>query len=368
MNNGLIKVWHGPQHPGVTGNMSVELDLMGETIHRARTHVGYLHRGFEKLVERRTIMQAFTIVCRICVPESDPNEENFARGVEELAGLEVPEKAKWIRTMVLEMSRLASQCLWMAGQSGSMGLYIGPQWAVADRDHLLDLFDWLTGGRVYHMYIVPGGVRKDIPEGFLERLSDFLDYFEKRLPEYDKIIFNNAVFRKRTEGVGIVKPEQAIQYGVVGPVLRGSGFASDVRKDEPYLCYDRVEFDVPTQKEGDVYARALVRRAEMEQSIRILRQVIAQMPKEGETSVKLKKHRIFKIPRGETFVRTESARGEFAYYMASDGTEKLRRMQVKGPSIVHGVTLLESILQGAQIADVAMIMNSLGTCPPEIER
>jgi NADH-quinone oxidoreductase subunit D len=365
---GTIKIWHGPQHPGVTGNMSIELDLLGETIQRARTHVGYLHRGFEKLVERRTIMQAFTVVCRICVPEPDPNEENFARGIEELAGIEVPEKAQWIRTMVLEMARLASYCLWMGGQSGSLGLYVGPQWAVADRDLLLDLFEELTGARVYHMYIIPGGVRNDLPQGFLERLEDFLDYFEKRLSEYDKIIFNNAVFKHRTIGIGIVNRDTALQNGVVGPVLRACGIAHDVRKEQPYLKYDQLQFEVPVQTQGDVYARAMVRRAEMQQTINILRQIIAKMPQQGDVNVKLKKHRVFKIPKGETFVRTESVRGEFAYYMASDGSEKLRRMQVKGPSIVHAVTLLEQVLQGAQLADVAMIMNSLGTCPPEIER
>jgi len=367
-NNQLIKIFHGPQHPGVTGNMSLELDLDAETIVNATTHVGYLHRGFEKLVERRTIPQAFTIVCRICVPEPDPNESNFARGIETLAGIEVPEKAKWIRTMVLEMQRLTAQLLWMAGQGGSLGLYVNPQWAVADRDFMLDLFEELTGGRVYHMYTYPGGVRRDPPDGFLDKLSSILDYYETRLPEYDRVFFNNAVFRKRAEGAGIVDPSTALKYGITGPVLRAAGFAKDVRKYAPYEKYAELEFDIPTQTASDVYARALVRRAEIVQSIRILRQIIELMPRTGEYQVKLKNHHQFKIPTGETWVRTESARGEFAYYMASDGSEYLRRMQVKGPSMVHAMSLLETVLKGAQLADVAMIMNSLGTCPPEIER
>jgi len=367
-DNKLVKIFHGPQHPGITGNMSVEIDLDGETIVNSETHVGYLHRGFEKLVERRTIPQAFTIVCRICVPEPDPNEENFARGIENLANIEVPVKAKWIRTMVLEMQRLTAQFLWIAGQGGSLGLYINPQWAVADRDLMLDLYEELTGARVYHMYIYPGGVRNDLPVGFLDKLSRLLDYYESRLPEYDRIFFNNAVFKKRAVGIGIVKPETAIKHGVVGPVLRAAGFKHDVRKYAPYEMYSQVEFDIPTQRDSDVYARALVRREEMVQSIRILRQVIDKMPKDGPVNVKLKGHRQFLIPRGETWVRTESSRGEFSYFMASDGTEKLRRMQVKGPSMVHAMSLLPEVLKGAQLADVAMIMNSLGTCPPEIER
>jgi len=363
----FIKIFHGPQHPGITGNMSVELDLEGETIIKATTHVGYLHRGFEKLIERRTIIQAFTIVCRICVPEPDVNEENFARGIEELAGLEISERAKTIRVMVLEMARLSAQMLWMAGQGGSIGHYIVPQWSLGDRDYLLDLFEQLTGGRVYHMYIYPGGVKRDLPDGFLDRLSSFLDYFEKRLPEYEKIFFDNAVTKKRLLGVGVVDTNEALQNGYTGQVLRGCGYKRDVRKDIPYLNYEQFDFEVPTQNGCDAYARALVRLDEMRQSIKILRQAIAMMP-EGEIQCKIPKHRKFKIPSGETYIKSESARGAFSYYMESDGSEYLRRLQVRGPSIVHGFTLLEKILIGSQLSDVALIMNSLGICPPEIER
>ncbi|MBN2657479.1 MAG: hypothetical protein JXR86_10485 [Spirochaetales bacterium] len=369
MAQDIITIFHGPQHPGITGNMSVELDLLGETIKRAETHVGYLHRGFEKMIERRTVLQAFTIVCRICVPEPDPNEENFARGVEELMGLEVPEKAKWLRTMVLEMARLQAQMLWFAGQGGSLGHYISPQWAVADRDLILDLFEELTGGRVYHMYITPGGVRRDLPEGFLGRLGHFLDYLESRLPEYDNMLLRNPVFLERARGVGIIDPATAREYGVVGPNLRACGFMNDIRKDEPYEMYGEVDFIVPTETSGDVYGRAMVRRAEIEQSISILRQIIRRMPAEKEIMAVLpKNHRKWEVPKGDTLVKTESARGEYSYYMVGDGTDKLRRVQVKGPSAVHAITLLEEMLVDSQLSDVAMIMNSLGTNPPEIER
>ena len=348
--------------------MSVEIDLEGETIRHSRTHVGYLHRGFEKLVERRTIVQAFTIVCRICVPEPAPNENCFARGIEELAGIEIPEKAKWIRTMVLEMQRIASLFLWIAGQGGSLGLYVNPQWAVADRDFMLDLFEELTGGRVYQMYVYPGGVRRDIPEGFLKKLSDLLDYYETRFPEYDRVFYNNTVFKARAQGTGWVDPATALQNGVVGPALRAAGFEIDVRKFAPYEKYAELDFDIPTATSSDVYGRAMVRREEFKQSVRILRQIIEKMPTEGDFQTKLKGHRAFKVPEGETYVRAESSRGEFSYYMAGDGTEKLRRMQVKGPSMVHGMSLLEEVLKDGQLSDVAMIMNSLGVCPPEIER
>lgn len=366
-NDKHITIFHGPQHPGITGNMSVELDLIGETIQKATTHVGYLHRGFEKLVERRTVIQAFTIVCRICVPEPDTNEANFAMAVEELSGIEISQRAKYIRVMVLELARLSAQFLWMAGQSGSVGIYAVGQWAIADRDRILDLFEELTGGRVYHMYIYPGGVRRDLPEGFLQKVSNLIEYLKKRLKDYDDIFFNNASFKNRAIGVGIVNKDEALKNAYVGQVLRGCGLKVDVRKDAPYLVYDELDFEVPTQEAGDVYARALVRRAEMDQSLHLLEQVVAKMP-EGAIMTKLPTHRKFKLPKDDTWVKVESARGEFAYYVAGDGSEKIRRMQVRGPSLVHAFTLLEKLLVGEELSDVALIMNSLGICPPEIER
>lgn len=365
--NKHITIFHGPQHPGITGNMSVELDLIGETIQKATTHVGYLHRGFEKLIERRSVIQAFTIVCRICVPEPDPNEINFALAVEELADIEVPKRATYIRMMVLELSRLAAQFLWIAGQSGSVGLYAVGQWAIADRDLILDLFEELTGARVYHMYIYPGGVRRDLPQGFLKKVSQLLTYFKTRLPEYDAIFLENASFKARAKNVGVIQKEEAIKNGYVGQVLRACGIAADVRKDAPYLDYKNIDFEVPTQTEGDVYARALVRKEEMNQSVKILEQIVAKMP-EGAFNTKLPTHRKFKLKKDDTWVKVESARGEFAYYMAGDGSENIRRMQVRGPSLVHAYTLLEKLLVNEELSDVALIMNSLGICPPEIER
>lgn len=360
-------IYLGPQHPGITGNMMVKLKVAGDTIVKAETHVGYLHRAFEKLMEQRTWTQSFPIVCRICVPEPDPNEENLARAIEEIEGREVPERAKYIRVMVLELARLATYGLWMGGQSGSMGLYTMPQWTVGDRDYILDLFEELTGGRVYHMYIWAGGVRRDLPEGFTDRVLKTLDYLESRLPDYDNLLFNNALFQKRAQGVGIIPKDKAIEWGVVGPPLRGSGIKHDVRIDEPYEVYDKLNFIVPTSDGCDVWSRALVRRQEYEQSISIIRQVIEKMPK-GDYYNKIPNPLTWQVPPGEAYVKTESARGEFGYYVVSDGSIKPRRVHVRGPAYVHGVSLLEKILVGANIADVSFIMNSLGVCPPEIER
>ncbi len=357
----------GPQHPGITGNMMVKLKVAGDTIIKAETQVGYLHRGFEKLMERRLWMQAFPIVCRICVPEPDPNEENLARAIEEIEGREIPERAKYIRVLVLELSRLAAYHLWFAGQAASMGLYTMPQWSVGDRDYIIDLFEELTGGRIYHMYIWPGGVRRDLPEGFTDRVLKVMDYLEKRVLDYDKLMMNNAVFQKRAIGIGVIDAEKAVEWGVVGSALRACGIKSDVRIDDPYEVYDKLDFEVPTATGGDVWSRAMVRREEYNQSIKIVRQVIRDMPG-GDFYNKVPNPLKWKVPKGEAYVKTESARGEFGYYVVSDGSDKARRVHVKGPAYVHAVTLLEDILKGANIADVSFIMKSLGTCPPEIER
>jgi NADH-quinone oxidoreductase subunit D len=357
----------GPQHPGITGNMMVKLKVAGDTIVKAETHIGYLHRAFEKLMEQRTWTQSFPIVCRICVPEPDPNEENLARAIEEIEGREVPERAKYIRVIVLELARLASYQLWMGGQSGSMGLYTMPQWTVGDRDYILDLFEELTGGRVYHMYIWAGGVRRDLPEGFADKVLKVMDYLESRLPDYDRLLFENALFHKRAKGVGVIPKEKAIEWGVVGAPLRGCGIKHDVRIDEPYEVYDKLDFVVPTHEGGDVWSRAMVRRQEIEQSISIIRQAIEKMPG-GDYYNKIPNPLTWRVPKGEAYVKTESARGEFGYYVVSDGSEKPRRVHVRGPAYVHGISLLEEVLKGANIADVSFIMNSLGTCPPEMER
>ena len=357
----------GPQHPGITGNMMVKLKVQGDTVTKASVQVGYLHRAFEKLIERRNWLQSFTILCRFCVPEPDPMELTYARAVEELEGREVPERAKYIRTMVMEMARLQSFMLWYAGQSGSAGLYTVPQWSIGDRNYLLDLFEELTGGRIYHMYIWPGGVRRDLPEGFKGRALKTMDYLEKRFDDYDKMMFDNVIFQKRAQGVGIVPKDKAIEWGVVGAPLRGCGIKADVRIDEPYCAYDKIDFVVPTYEGGDVWARAQVRRQEARQSISIIRQVLENMP-EGEVYNKVPNPMKWTVPAGEAWAKTESVRGEVGFYVVSDGSDKPRRVHVKGAAYTHGVTVLEKILPGSNIADVSFTLNSLGVCPPEIER
>jgi len=363
-----VKLWQGPQHPGVTGNMALELTLCGDEVVHCQTHVGYLHRGFEKLMEQRKFIQNTPIVCRICVPEPDTNEYLYAAAIEDLAGIEAPERAKWLRTLNLELSRLGSFLMWIGGQAGAFGLGTVAQWTITHRDYILDLFEEMTGGRVYHMYMIPGGVRGPLPDGFEERLENTMVKVEKLLAEIEKVVFNNAVFKGRAKGLGIITPDMVDKYGVVGPNARAAGFARDVRKDTPYEKYGELDFSIITGTESDAYDRALVRYHDMFQSISIIRQIMKKMPKTGPYYQRTPNVLHWKIPPGETFVKAEATRGEYGYYVVTDGSEYPRRVCVRGPSYAHAITLLEDLIINVDVANVAGLMVSLHTCPPEIER
>lgn len=363
-----VKLWQGPQHPGITGNMSLELTLCGDEIVDCKTHVGYLHRGFEKLMERRTFIQNFTVVCRIAVPEPTFNEYLYAAAVEELAGIQVPERAVWLRTLNLELMRLASFLMWIGGQSGAFGLYTVPNWTLAYRDYVLDLFEEMTGARIYHMYIVPGGVRKGLPEGFKDRALEILKGAEKLLHEIERVMFNNAVFKARAKGLGVITPDMVDPYGIVGPNARACGFKRDLRKDEPYLAYDQLDFEVVMGTASDAYERAWVRHQETLQCISLIRQLLDLVPDQGPFQAEMPNVLHWKIPPGETYVKAECTRGEYGYYLVTDGTEYLRRIHVRGPSYTHAIAVMERLAVGTNIADIAGLMVSLHTYPPEIER
>ena len=363
-----LKVWQGPQHPGITGNMSLELTICGDEIVECKTHVGYLHRGFEKLMERRSYIQCFPIVCRICVPEPDFNEYLFAATVEELSGIEVPERAEWIRTLNLEMARLASFLMWIGGQAGAFGMGTIGQWTVTMRDYMLDRFEELSGGRIYHMYIIPGGVRADLPAGFEGRLLETLETIENTLQDVELALMHNAVFKSRAKGLGIIAPEIVDQFGITGPNARAAGFKRDLRLDQSYLVYDRLDFDYVTETASDAYARTRVRLAEMYQSVDLIRQILSRMPASGDYFTRLPNVLHWKVPAGQTYLKAECTRGEYGYYLNSDGGAKPRRIYVRGPSYTHAMALMEHLAIGCNIADTAGLMVSLHTYPPEVER
>jgi NADH-quinone oxidoreductase subunit D len=363
------ELYFGPNHPGIEGNYAIRVRLKGDVIQEALTDAGYLHRGFEKIMEERLWVQNVALVPRICVPDPVPMEETYARSIEMLGGIEVPERAKWIRVMLLEMSRITAHLFTFGGNAATIGLYTNMFWGVTMRDYFLDLFEEITGARIYHMFITPGGVRRDLPRGVLDRVSRMLDELERRAPEFDDLFFENAVVINRATGVGRLNQEQALAWGVTGPNLRACGLAHDVRRDDPYLVYPELAFDIPTESEGDALARMRVRRAEVVQSIAILRQVIARLPSiKGPVRAHLPNPLAWNVPAGEAYARTESSKGEVAFYAVSTGSAKPWRVHVRGPSQMHAVQVLERLLVGSRIEDVAQIMFSLDACPPEVDR
>jgi NADH-quinone oxidoreductase subunit D len=346
----------------------LELILQGDEVMSCKTHVGYLHRGFEKLMERRKFIQCFPLVCRIAVPEPDFNEYCFAASVEELAGIEIPETAKWMRTLILEMSRLTSFLMWIGGQSGAFGLGIVGQWSNLIRDYMLDRFEELTGGRIYRMFILPGGVRGLLPDGFEGRMEETLKSVETAMNDIERTMFSNSIFKRRAVGLGVIDPAWVDQYGIVGPNARAAGVPKDVRKDYPYLKYPELDFDVITATESDAYTRTYLRAKEIRLSVDLIRQLLAKMPKDGEFMAKMPNMLHWKIPKGETYVRAECTRGEYGYYTVTDGSGYPRRVNVRGPSYTHAVALMEKLAIDCNIADTAGLMTSLHTYPPEIER
>jgi len=258
--------------------------------------------------------------------------------------------------------------MWFGGAAGSLGMGIIGQWTNYLRDYILDRFEELTGGRIYHMYILPGGVRNNLPDGFKERLLDNLKDIEQVMKDVDKVLFTNAVFKKRTVGLGYIDPSWIEPFGITGPNARAAGVPLDVRKDAPYLKYDELDFEPVTGKESDAFTRADVRRRDLLMSVDLIRQILDKIPQDGEFIAELPNVLNWEIPKGETYVKSECTRGEYGYYMVSDGSMYPRRINVRGPSYTHAVALMEKLAIGVNIADTAALMVSLHTYPPEIER
>jgi len=365
-----LKLYLGPNHPGMHGNFSVHMYVEGDKIIKTRPLPGMLHRGFEKLMERRLWMNNLALIPRICVPEPDINEMVYAMGIEALGNIEVPERAHWIRMIILELARISSHLMSLGGIGGPTGLYTGPNWAIADRDLILDIFEEITGARVYHMYIVPGGVRKDLPEGIENKIIEYLDYLENRMPEYEELILKNPMIQKRTKDE-IMLPEEVVwELGVTGIGMRSAtGKPYDIRKVDPYARYDQVEFDVPIATYSDAYTRLSIKYQEILQSIRILRQVIDKMP-EGEVRAKISRGSAlrWKVPAGQVYSHIECTRGEYGYYMVSDGGDKPYRIAVRGASYPQGLLGVEKYLPGHRIEDAAIWLDTMGVCAPEIDR
>jgi NADH-quinone oxidoreductase subunit D len=288
--------------------------------------------------------------------------------MEDLAGIVIPEKASWLRTLNLEMSRVAGFLMWLGGQAGSLGMGAIGQWTVAMRDYWLDLFEEMSGGRIYHMYMIPGGVRKDLPLGFKDRVLKTIDRTYKLLDDIERVFFNNAIAKSRLKGLGIITPEMVSEYGIVGPTARASGIADDIRINQPYLKYSELDMKMLTSNIGDAYDRAELRYQELLQSLDLIKQILIKIPENGNIQAKLPNVLHWKIPAGQTYVKAESTRGEHGFYMVSDGSKYPRRVFARGASYTHAISVLEKLAVNISISDLAALMVSLHTCPPEIER
>ncbi len=366
-----VKLFLGPQHPGMHGNYSVHMYVDGDIIKKARPMPGMLHRGFEKLMERKLWVSNTALIPRICVIEPDINEMVYAMGIEALAGIEVPEKAHWIRMMILEMARVATHLFALGGIGGPTGIYTSMYWAVAERDLILDLFEKLTGARIYHIFIMPGGVRKDLPDNFLDELSVYLESLEKKLPDFRELLLKHPVIHARTKDNIMLPAEVVHDLGVTGIGMRSAtGKEYDLRKVKPYARYDQVEFDVPTATYSDALTRINIKFQEIYQSIRILKQVIEKMPKTGPVRVPIDSGNALKlkVPAGMVYTAVESTRGEYGYFIVSNGTEKPYRIAVRGASYPQGLLGIEKYLPGHRIDDAPLWMDTMGVCSPEIDR
>lgn len=353
----------GPQHPSTHGVFRVIVKLDGEVIREAIPVTGYLHRGTEKLAENLNYTQIIPYTDRMDYVSAMTNNYVIVNAVEKLMGLEIPEKAEYLRVIVMELQRVASHLVWY----GTYLLDIGAQspflYAFVEREKIINLFTELSGARLTYNYMRVGGVKWDAPEGWIDKVRDFIPYMQDRLQELHKLVSGNEIFLSRVKGVGQYDAETAISYGLSGANLRCTGVNWDLRKDQPYSIYDRFDFDVPVGKVGDCYDRYVVRMEEMNQSLRILEQAIKQFPREGEI---LKAPRTIRPPAGEVYAGIESPRGEIGCYVVSKGKTEPYRLKFRRPSFVN-LQILPKLLIGETMTNLITILGGIDIVLGEVD-
>jgi NADH-quinone oxidoreductase subunit D len=335
----------------------------GDRIVSVDPDIGYVHRGCEKIAENRNYVSNIPHLERPNIADAIHLNWGYTLAVEELQGVVVPPRGRYIATIAAEMNRIASH---LYGLAIMQGVFVGHttvfMWAFGDRDLFLELAEMLTGARMTYSFLPPGGPRRDLPFGFAERLSKLVDYLERRLPEYERIYFRNPLMVSRCKGVGVLTREDAMRLGVVGPVLRASGVKYDVRKTEPYGAYDELDYEIPTFDEGDSYSRILMKLEEMKQSIKIIRQALEKMPK-GPIARKAP----LVAPEGEATGRVESSRGEIAYLVMGDNSDKPYRVKIMNGSF-RNLIALPYLVRDVHVADLPVIYGSLDYWPVEADR
>lgn len=354
----------GPQHPATHGVLRLLLTIDGEIIKRVEPDLGYIHRSIEKMCERDSYQQIVHLTDRMDYLSSHINNEAVCLAVENALELEIPERVKVIRTIIGELTRIASHCLWW----GVMGMDVGALttyfYGFRDREMINDIFEETCGARLTMNYNIPGGLMFDIHPNFQKRVKKFLVHFKTKIPEYDRLLTGNVIFQKRTQGVGFISKEDAISFGASGPVARGSGVNCDVRKLNPYSAYDRVSFKESIETAGDSFARYQVRLKELWESISIIEQLIDQIP-EGDHKVETKA--VIKLPKGEFYQKVETARGELGVYIISTGTKNPYRLKFRSPGFSN-LSALNKMAVGGKIGDLVATMATLDLVIPDIDR
>jgi NADH-quinone oxidoreductase subunit D len=359
----IMAVSLGPQHPGA-GHFRIKLWLDGDYVVRAEPDPGYVHRGEEKLSEYRNYIQNVPHLERPVIHDSSGILFAYSSAVDELMGHKIPPRAEYLRVIMAEFNRIISNMYYLA----IFGLFSGHTtmitWAMGDRDLWIDLAARIGGARVTFAYIIPGGVRNDMPDGLGDKILTTCTWFEKRMDEYEKIFFRNPLVLERTEGVGVLSRDDAIRLGTTGQVLRASGVRHDIRRDEPYGAYGDFDFDVPSLNAGDCWARAYLTLLEFRESVKIIRQAVKRMP---PGPVRLKVGPQPRVPAGEAYARTEAGRGEMDFHVISDGSPRAYRIKISTPSFKN-MRVLPHLLRNVHVADIPLVYWGINFWPVESDR
>jgi NADH-quinone oxidoreductase subunit D len=380
----------GPQHPSTHGVLRLVLELDGETVLSASPTIGYLHTGIEKTTEQKKWQQVIPLVERMDYLSAQSNSMAFCLSVEKLLGIEVPGRVQHIRLLIAELQRINSHLVWLGTHGMEVGAVSVMLYCFRERELLLNINEMLAGFRMFPSYMRVGGLREDLPRGFHQAVSAFLDRLPAKLDEYEDLLTKNEIYLKRTRGVGRISAEDAIAYGLVGPIARASGIPYDVRKVFPYMGYETFDFAVPTRTDGDVYARYQVRVAEMRESVRICRQALERISPIGAYAIDdpritpppkdrvytemeaLIQHFLvysqgFTVPAGEAYVPVEGPRGEHGFYVVADGTNRPWRVKSRSPSLL-ACQALEKMIVGGLIADVIAVIGSIDVVMGDVDR
>lgn len=354
----------GPQHPSTHGVFRLVLKIDGEIIKEAKPVIGYLHRGTEKLAENLQYTQIIPYTDRMDYLAAMTNNYILVHAVETMMDLKIPDRAEYLRIITMELGRIASHLVWWGTYLLDIGATSPFLYAFREREMIINMLNEISGGRLTFNYMRVGGVKWDAPEGWIDKVREFVPYMREQLKGYHQLVTGNEIFMNRVKGVGKYTKEDALNYSLSGANLRCTGVKWDLRKDEPYSIYERFDFDVAVQDGGDAWARYHVRMQEIEESLKILEQAVEQFPSEGDILAKVPK--IIKAPKGEAFVRIESPRGEIGCYIASDGKKEPYRMKFRRPSF-YNLQILPKLLEGENIANLIAILGAIDIVLGEVD-